>query len=157
MSCNQPRSFTLLLGSAVNDHPRDTLTVKRTIAKHHFRRLAPPVIEMKVVLPGKPDPAVHLHTAIAHFAISVRAEGLRYRNRAARLGCVLGQSPRRIIGRRARALSHQQNVGALMLNGLESTDRTTELLTRLRKLDGRVKHPLHPANHLGTQRDRCRL
>src|SRR5216683_6022027 len=122
-----PQSTTLFDRSAVNDHPRDTLTVKGTIAKHHFSRLAPFVIEMKVVLPGEPDPAVHLHTAIAHFAISVRAEGFRYRNRIARLGCVLGQSPGRIIGRRARALSHQQHVGALMLNGLESTDRATEL------------------------------
>src|SRR5439155_3043479 len=44
-----------------------------------------------------------------------------------------------------------------MLNSLESTDRATELLTRLRKLNGRVKHPLHPANHLGTQRGRRRF
>src|ERR1700687_4922560 len=155
-SDNWYRRFLFVRG-AVNDHSRDTLAVKIGITEHHLRRLAPFVIQLQVVFPGEADPAMYLHAAVPNFSISVRAIGLRYRNGAARLRGALGQGPRRVIGRRTRALRHQQHIGALVLDSLKGTDGTAELLSRLSVFDSRVEYPLHTSDHLRAERHSCNL
>src|SRR6267378_5966553 len=107
---------------------------------------------MQVVLPGEAHSAMYLHAPVANFAISVRAISLRYRNSAARRRDALGQSPRCVIGRRARALGHQQHIGALVLDSLKRPDGPAELLSSFSVFDSRVEYPLHASDHLRTER-----
>src|SRR5579885_1996409 len=55
----------------VKHNARDAFAVVRRVTEGNLARLGAAVIEVSVVLPGEPHPALNLHRAVAHFAAGV--------------------------------------------------------------------------------------
>ena len=78
--------------------------------------------------------------------------GLGHRGGSAGVGRVVADRPGGVVDRGLRALDVDHHVRALVLDGLETADRTAELLAHLGVLDRDVEHLLRAANHLGRKR-----
>src|SRR5262245_16536053 len=53
------------------------LAMMRRAAEHHLRGLRAAIVQMRVVLPGEPDAAVHLDALGGDVEVRLRAVGLR--------------------------------------------------------------------------------
>ncbi len=106
-------------------------------------------MQVRIVLPGEPDPAMHLNVqfGVAH----VGAEGQRRGGRGGEpeLLLILLRGPRGIPHRRHRGLGGHQHVGAVVLDRLEGGDGAAELLAHLGVLDGGIHAVRRPADRLG--------
>src|SRR5208283_2302053 len=129
----------------INDQARNPFSMKRRVAQHGFRRFRPPVIKMKIVLPGKTHPAVDLDATIADCPASIARVHLGDGDCRRSLRRIMIERPCRVVGRRARTFRLQVHVGTLVLHRLKRSNRLAILLARLRVLHGHVEDALHPS------------
>ena len=93
---------------------------------------------MRVVLPGEPDPAVHLDVEFSIADVGRKRQRRSSRSDQPELLLVLVCGAGGIPHAGDRRLRGHQHVGAVMLDGLESGDGPAELLAHLRVLDSAV-------------------
>ena len=110
-------------------------------------------VQVRVVLPGEPDTAVHLNVEFG--VAEVGREGQRRRGRRGQLELRL-TVPGGLLGRaggvpdtRQRRLRGHQHVGAMVLDRLKRGDGAAELLADLGVLDGGLDTVRGPAHGLG--------
>src|SRR6266702_1977150 len=113
------------------------------------------VVAVQHVLPGEADSAQDLDRALAGCDGRVAGVALRRRYRNRRLLVALGDAPRRPVGERARQLGLDVRVREPVRDRLVDTDRTSELLARLRMLDAEIECLLRDAD--GLERERSQL
>ena len=132
--------------------------------QHRSDRRGPPQVQVSVVLPGEPDPAVYLDVEVS---VADRGRNGQHsrdgRGVAELVAADLG--PSGIPGGGRRQLGRYQHVRAMMLDRLESRDRPAELLANLRVL-GRLLRGLsrdadclrgeHGPGHVGQEPARAR-
>src|SRR5258708_22865332 len=71
-----------LLGGRTADHQaRNALAMEGSVAEGDLTGLGAAIQQMGVVFPGKSHAALHLYTAISHFAAGVAGVSLRYADR----------------------------------------------------------------------------
>src|SRR5262249_43012000 len=85
------------------DELRDELAVPGGIAEGPLGALRALEVEVHVVLPREADPTVDLDALARGVAVRIRAVGLGHRSRQRRLGDVVRDRPRRVVGDRLRA------------------------------------------------------
>src|SRR4029078_9241405 len=91
-----PRSETYQLG--------DDLPVPGRVAEGHLGALRALEVDVHVVLPGKTDAAVDLDALAGGVTVGIGAVGLRHRGGERRLGDVVRDRRRGVVGRRLRVL-----------------------------------------------------
>ncbi len=101
---------------------------------------SPPQVQMRVMLPGEPDPAVHLDVQVRILVRRGQCQGGCDRRGVGELITAAGAGARRVPDRRRRELGRDEHVGAVMFHRLEHANRTAELLAYLGVFGG----------HLGT-------
>src|SRR5438132_1086455 len=117
---------------------RDELPVVRRVAEVDLRRLRTAEVQVRVVLPREADAAVDLDVLGGAVEVRVRAVRLGERRGQRQLLGVLGRRPAGVVRGRTRHLDLHEHVRALVLDRLERTDRTSELVALLRVLRRRV-------------------
>ncbi len=100
------------------------------------------------MLPGEPDPAVHLDRALAGGHRRVRAERLRRRRGEGSADVVLGDAPGREERERAAELELHQCRGERVRDRLVGADRLAELVALLREVDRELERPRPDAARL---------
>ena len=115
-----------------------------------------PFEKRDVVLPGVADPAEHRHAVESDFAGSRKAGDGRLGGGELKLCVVLAQCPRRIPRGSREHLDAREDVGRLVLDGLERADLAAELLADLRVVKRGLEAPARDAACLRRQeRRRC--
>jgi len=114
-----------------------------------------PMKQVHVVLPGKADAAVDLDCFRRHVLRHVGCVRLCHRHRGRRFRAFGIDGPARVVGQRARVLDRDHHIDALMLDGLERSDRLAELHARLGVFDRHVERALRRPDHLGRQPRSC--
>ena len=114
-------------------------------AQRHRPALGPLQQQVRRVLPGEADPAVHLHALLRGVHGHVAAGRLGQRDRDRRVRVAIGQAGGRVPGR-GPGLGHRHpQVGQPVLERLERADRPGELPPLLQVGDGHLQAPLgHP-------------
>jgi len=120
---------------------------------------------MSVVLPGEPDPAVHLDVEVGVADRGRHGQNRCDGRRIAELVAAADPGPPGIPRGRRRQFGRYQHVRAMVLDRLEGRDRPAELLANLRVL-GRLLRGLggdadglrgeHGPGHIGQQPARAR-
>ncbi len=103
------------------------------------------------MLPGEPDPAVHLEAGRHDPAPGVGAPHLGRRRRARRVAVAGPHRPGRVVRRGSHALDVDEHVGAAVLDGLEAADGLTELDPVLGVLGGHLEDAGRGPQHLAAQ------
>ena len=134
------------------------LRVLRAAAEAGGQHQRPAVVDVRVVLPGEADAAVHLDAILRAALGGSRCQRRRHRGGELdferRVPIVLAGFVDRAGGiphGRGGPLGVGDHLGALVLDGLELTDRPAELLADLGVLRGRVGGPACDADGLGGQ------
>jgi hypothetical protein len=97
-------------------------------------------------------PWIWMFSAVA-WKYASRAVGLGERGHRGQLVVQLGGAPQAVVRGALGRLDLEQHVGALVLDGLERTDRATELHADLGVLDGHLEHLLGATDLLGGEAD----
>ena len=117
-------------------------------------------VEVGVVLPREPDPAVRLHAVLRVLERGIERERRRTRDREP--GAVVGlglagstvDGARGVPHRGSGELGSREHLGTAMLHGLELTDRPSELHSFLGVLARRVDAPLRDSDRLRREQHR---
>ena len=112
---------------------------------------------MRVVVPGKADPAVNLDTFPRGMHVGVCSCGLGHAREDGKLRIVFRRGLRRVVGSGFGQLDFQQHIRALVLDRLKRADGAAELGAQLRVLDRGLQQPLRPAHHFVRQCDGCQV
>ena len=116
----------------------------RRVAEVDLGGLRAAEVQVRVVLPREPDAAVDLDVLGGGVEVRVRAVRLRERRGERQLVGILGGGPAGVVRGRARHLDLHEHVRALVLDRLERTDRTSELVALLRVLRRHVEARCEP-------------
>src|SRR5258708_27503163 len=130
VACVRGQQNTFLHWSlyGIHHHLRHSLAMIGCVAECDFRGFRAPVIEVRIVLPGKAHATVDLDRAVTHFAIRVAGVRLCYGHPKVRLRDALVQRPGCVESCGSRTLGVQQHVCALMLHCLELPNRPSKLV-----------------------------
>ena len=108
-------------------------------------------MQMRVVLPGEADAAVHLNVEFGIAGVSRKCQRRSHSGDEAELLFVLCFRARGIPYRGGRRLHGDEHVRAMVLHRLESGDGAAELLAHLGVVDGGVDAVGRSAHRLGGQ------
>src|SRR4029077_12746437 len=131
----------------------DPGAVARATAEQRISRLDALHVEVHVVLPRVADAAEDLDAFLREHPLAVAGRGLRHRGRTRPAGIVLGDRQRGEVPEGPGALERDQQIGELVLDRLERTDRHAELLAMLGVLECSVEDRLRGPDHLERDAD----
>ena len=106
---------------------------------------------MRVVVPGKADPAVDLNTFPRCMHVSIRRGGLGDAGQDGQFRIVLCRGVGRTVGSGFGQFDFQQHIRALVLDRLKRAYSPTELGAQLGVLDRGLQQPLRAADHFVRQ------
>ena len=129
--------------------PQGRFLVPVRIAVGKFLHLGPAGVKLQVMLFGKADGPVTLMRQVANPLIGAADPGFSHGHfplgRLSR-----GYFPSRLIGNVAAALHIRRHIGAMVLDGLESSHRPAELRALLGVFHGHFQHRFRAAQHFQT-------
>ena len=129
----------------IEQHGGEARTVPVTIPEQCLVVELALEVQLHVTLPRETDPAMELHRATRPKARSIRCRSLGHMSGAQ---CPLGlvvDSTGRVVEVGAREVDAYHHIDQRMLDGLEKTDRTIELLPHPGVLGGSLEQPLSRA------------
>src|ERR1700730_10885185 len=109
---------------------------------------------MEIVLPRETHAAVNLNSAIADGPASIARVHFGDRDRNGSVVSIFFERPCGVISCRAGTFSFEIHVRALMLYGLEHSNRLAELLSHFCVVHGNLERALHAPYHFGNQGSR---
>ena len=121
------------------------------VAQEQLRALGALEVQVRVVLPREADATVDLNVLRGAVEERLGAEGFGERRGDGQLVIELLSGPGGVVRGGLGRLDVEQHVGALVLDGLERSDRSAELHTMLGVVNRVVEHTLSPTHLLGGQ------
>ena len=150
-----PEAVTRPASGGQVDQARDRGAVAIGRAQRDGVALGPLEVQVRGVLPGEADPAVHLDAFLGRSYGDVRAMDLGDRDCDRCVRIIVGDAPGGIAGHRPGLGHRHPQLGEAVLEPLERSDRPAELMTGLDVLDRGVQAPFGHAQllageHCGT-------